>query len=216
MPPKPLILGFDTSAAHCAAALLSGDHVVATAHEEMAKGQAEALFPILETLLADVGATFQDLTALGVGTGPGNFTGVRISVSAARGLALSLGIPAVGVSVLEAAAFGTDGPVISAYDARRGAIYYQGFATPYDIPAQMGVLADLALDPIKGLTCIGPMATALAEIIPATVAPAKYALATSVVRLAALRWQDSPARPAPMYLRAADALPPSDPPPVIL
>ena len=150
MPPKPLILAFDTSAAHCAAALLSGGEVIGAVHEEMAKGQAESLFPILESVLKDAGVNFQDLSALGVGTGPGNFTGVRISVSAARGLALSLGIPAVGVSLLEAAAFGTDGPVITAFDARRNAVYFQGFETPYEIPAQMSDLTDLSLDPIDG------------------------------------------------------------------
>ena len=216
MPPKPLILAFDTSAAHCAAALLSGGEVIGAVHEEMAKGQAESLFPILESVLKDAGVNFQDLSALGVGTGPGNFTGVRISVSAARGLALSLGIPAVGVSLLEAAAFGTDGPVITAFDARRNAVYFQGFETPYEIPSQMSDLTDLSLDPIDGLTCIGPMADVMVEKLNGTVAPAKYAPASAVGRIAAMRWDKQPTRPAPLYLRAPDALPPSDPPLVIL
>ncbi|WP_444870364.1 tRNA (adenosine(37)-N6)-threonylcarbamoyltransferase complex dimerization subunit type 1 TsaB [Rhodobacter capsulatus] len=101
---EPLVLGFDTSAAHCAAALVRGGTVLATRAEDMAKGQAERLMPLLEELLAEAGLGWHDLDALGVGTGPGNFTGVRISVAAARGLALGLGIPAVGVSVFEALA----------------------------------------------------------------------------------------------------------------
>ena len=96
----PLILGFDTSAAHCAAALLSGETIVAVAAEEMARGQGERIMVLLEEVLSQGGVGWAALSALGVGTGPGNFTGIRISVSAARGLALGLGIPAVGVTGL--------------------------------------------------------------------------------------------------------------------
>jgi len=105
MASDPLILAFDTSAAHCAAALLSGDRIVISTAEEMTRGQAERLMPLLQELLAEAGFTWQDLSALGVGVGPGNFTGIRIAVSAARGLALGLDVPAVGVSGCEARAY---------------------------------------------------------------------------------------------------------------
>lgn len=97
----PVILGLDTSGHHCAVGLLCPDGSVAAAVEEMAKGQAERLMPMIEELLARHNTTWGDLTALAVGTGPGNFTGIRISVSAVRGLALGLGIPAIGVSNFE-------------------------------------------------------------------------------------------------------------------
>ena len=97
-----LILGFDTSGPHCTAALLAGDGLRAARHETLARGQAERLMPMLEEVLAEAGHGWRDLTAIGVGVGPGNFTGIRIAVSAARGLALGLGIPAVGVSGCEA------------------------------------------------------------------------------------------------------------------
>ncbi|MDH5798127.1 MAG: tRNA (adenosine(37)-N6)-threonylcarbamoyltransferase complex dimerization subunit type 1 TsaB, partial [Paracoccaceae bacterium] len=127
MPPEPTVLAFDTSAAHCAAALLSGNNKLAERFEVQARGQAERLFPILEEMLDEAGLSWSDLNVIGVGVGPGNFTGIRISVAAARGLALSLGIPAVGVSVLEAQAEGLDGVVLSSLDGRRGQMYLQVF-----------------------------------------------------------------------------------------
>ena len=73
----PTILGFDTSAAHCAAALLSGDRILASAHEDMAKGQAERLMDLCAGVLESAGYGYSDLDAIGVGIGPGNFTGIR-------------------------------------------------------------------------------------------------------------------------------------------
>ncbi|MDP5360876.1 MAG: tRNA (adenosine(37)-N6)-threonylcarbamoyltransferase complex dimerization subunit type 1 TsaB, partial [Paracoccaceae bacterium] len=104
MQPNPIILAFDTSAAHCAAALLLGDRIV-TRVDEMAKGQAEHLMPMLEEMLRAAGLSWADLDGIGVGVGPGNFTGIRISLAAARGLSLGLGKPAIGVNGFEARAY---------------------------------------------------------------------------------------------------------------
>mgnify|MGYP000176847675 CR=1 FL=1 len=125
MPPEPIILAFDTAAAHCAAVVVQGGEVLAQRVEPMQKGQAERLFPLMEELLQEAGENWQSLDAVGVGIGPGNFTGIRISVSAARGLALSLGIPAIGVSRLEAMAFGLTGTAL--IDARQNRVYQQEF-----------------------------------------------------------------------------------------
>ena len=64
------ILAFDTSGAHCAAALLIGDQIVADRHEGMARGQAERLFPMIEEIMAEEGAVWDELDAIGVGVGP--------------------------------------------------------------------------------------------------------------------------------------------------
>ncbi|MBN8633280.1 MAG: tRNA (adenosine(37)-N6)-threonylcarbamoyltransferase complex dimerization subunit type 1 TsaB, partial [Rhodobacterales bacterium] len=130
------LLAFDTSAAHCAAALLLPDRVIQRL-EPMEKGQAERLVPLLEELLAEAGIGWADLKAIAVGTGPGNFTGVRISVAAARGLALGLGIPAVGVTRLEALAHGQPRPVRVIEDARRGEVYVQDFTEDGPGPARL-------------------------------------------------------------------------------
>ena len=193
-----LSLGFDTSAAHCAAALLQGDQVLAQRHQDMAKGQAERLFPLLQDLLTQAGAGWHDLAVLGVGIGPGNFTGIRIAVAAARGLSLSLGIPAIGVSLTEAAALDLPRPCRVAVPARAGEVFWQDFgvATPDPGPAQA---------PLHMLPPGPPVST---PTLPLAVAIARIALTRRDAT-------DLP-RPAPIYLRPADAAPARDRGPVIL
>ncbi|UWQ00986.1 tRNA (adenosine(37)-N6)-threonylcarbamoyltransferase complex dimerization subunit type 1 TsaB [Aliiroseovarius crassostreae] len=216
MPPEPLILAFDTSAAHCAAALLRGDVIVASRHEEMAKGQAERLMPLLDEVLQDGGADWRELQAIGVGIGPGNFTGIRISVAAARGLALSLGKPAIGVSLLECLAFGAEGPVLACLDARRDHLYLQRFATGNNRGPELVPIGDASDWALPGLCCIGQRADEVAEMTGLPHAPAAFSPASAIARIAATRWQMPEARPAPLYIRAADAAPPRDPAPVVL
>jgi tRNA threonylcarbamoyl adenosine modification protein YeaZ len=201
LPAEPILLAFDTSAAHCAAALLRGEALLACHVEEMGKGQAERLMPLLEEVLAGAGLGWRDLAAIGVGVGPGNFTGIRISVAAARGLALALGIPAIGISSLEALAFGAPRPVQARIDARRGLAYAQIFR---DGGAEPPELTDW--ETLEG--------TALP--VADTITP--EALVAAIARLSAgqLGAGQTGPRPAPLYLRGAEAAPPSDPPPVIL
>lgn len=195
--PDALSLGFDTSAAHCAAALLQGDRVLAQTHEDMARGQAERLFPLLEELLAGAGVHWRDLAVIGCGTGPGNFTGIRISVAAARGLALSLRIPAVGVSVTEAMACGLPRPCRVAVPARPAGMIWQDFGPGLDRPPRQDLPEDM------------PPGPDLAQpVMP---------LAEGIARIAYAR-RDMPGlpRPAPIYLRPADAAPARDRGPVML
>ncbi len=203
-----IILAFDTSAAHCAAALLFGDGRCLNREETMEKGQAERLLPLAQELLAEAGLGWSDLTAIAVGTGPGNFTGVRISVAAARGLSLSLGVPAIGVSRLEALAYGLPRPITVIEDARRDAVYVQTFTQAGADPA--------ALCDLSGLAISGPVAGTGAALLGLTGAAQTVPLAEATARIAATRAGVPQPRPAPFYLRGADATPPSDPPPVIL
>ncbi|WP_338549250.1 tRNA (adenosine(37)-N6)-threonylcarbamoyltransferase complex dimerization subunit type 1 TsaB [Roseovarius phycicola] len=213
----PLILGFDTSGPWCGAVLLHGEMVLSDFYEDMPKGQAEALLPVLEGCLERGGATWRDLSAIGVGVGPGNFTGIRISVSAARGLSLSLGVPAVGVDLLDALALEADDPVISSLTAPREHVYVAGFGTHAKITKQMIALVDVPADWAEpGLRCIGTGAAVLAEHLRVEVAPAKYAPGSAVARIAAQRWQTETARPAPLYLKPPDAAPSRDTAPVML
>lgn len=201
-----VVLAFDTSAAHCAAALLLPDGRVLTRHEPMEKGQAERLMPLLEGLLADAGLGWSDVTRLAVGTGPGNFTGVRIAVAAARGLALGLGVPALGITRLEALAYGLPRPLTVIEDARRGEVYVQGFGSS----DQDALLLD-----VSDLAHVVETAHVTGSAAGPDALPPAMPLTEAMARIAAARALPQP-RPAPFYLRGADAAPPSDLPPVIL
>lgn len=216
MQPDLTVLAIDTSAAHCAVALISGHRCLAHRLEPMAKGQAERLFPLIQELLSKTGKTFGDLSGIGVCTGPGNFTGVRIAVSAARGLALSTGKPALGITHLELAAFQhlrTNQPTRPFYIACQ-------------LPRQ-----SFGLQKFDGTASVSPLGKArLAEAAERDQLAAQQAPVlgvepvldeTGIVDLAfltATRLPDAnPAqRPAPLYLRAANAAVSSDPPVVIL
>lgn len=189
------LIAFDTSGPYCAAALLL-DGSVKTRVDDMARGQAEHLMPMLDALMAEHGMGWQDLDGIGVGVGPGNFTGIRIAVAAARGLALGLDKPAIGVSTFAAQAEGRERPLTVVLPAPRGQCYVQEFSvdgpqTPYMASEQEALPDGVALAPpiemIKGMA-----------------------------RVAAMRLGSVNARPAPLYMRPADAAPPRDAAPVIL
>jgi len=188
---KPIIIAFDTSAAHCAAALLLGDRIV-TRVDEMAKGQAEHLMPMMEEMLAGENLSWSDLDGIGVCVGPGNFTGIRIAVSAARGLALGLGKPSIGVSGLEARAFDQTRPFTATIPAPRNQSYAQTFHAD-----------GTTNDPTQTDN-------------PAGTQPTAAALIAAVARIAASQLGAANDRPAPLYVRSADAAPPRDPAPTIL
>ncbi len=194
MRPDRLVLAIDTSAAHCAAALLCGDRV-AVRVEEMAKGQAERLVPMVTELLEAEGFSMADVGLVAVGVGPGNFTGIRIAVALARGLALGLGVPAIGVTGFDAAR--TEGAEWVVLPAPRGQVYAQRFLPEPE--------AALIVDP-------GEVVGRIAHLADMPVAD----FVVAIGRLALARAGVAQPRPAPFYLRGADAAPASDPPPVIL
>ncbi len=210
----PLILSFDTSAAHCAAALLSGDHILASCGEDMGRGQAERLFPLLEELLAGAGVTWRDLAAIAVGVGPGNFTGIRIAVSAARGLALGLKVPAIGVSCFDALREGTAEQVLTTVSAPRGAVYLgPPDATPLG-PMQPNEIPATLLH--SGLSVIGAESEALARLTCGRALPPVYPMVEAIARAASRRVRPDAPLPKPLYIRSADAAPSREAPPVLL
>ena len=119
------VVVFDTSNQYIAAALYRGKQEVQSIIEFMPRGQAERLMSLLNELLEGASLDWSDIAKIGVCTGPGNFTGIRIAVSAARGLALGLEIPAIGISSFEATLLGCGDEELALLPANEG-FYYVG------------------------------------------------------------------------------------------
>jgi tRNA threonylcarbamoyladenosine biosynthesis protein TsaB len=147
-----LTLAFDTATGDATSALVHGDEVLA---ERVSR--AQTLLEDVDVLLRQGGARPRDLAALAVGIGPGSFTGVRIGLAVARGLALSLGLAGAGVSTLAALAAGAPGAV-PVVDARRREV----FALVGGEPA---VLAPADLDLAPGTVCVGDGARRYRELL---------------------------------------------------
>src|SRR5229473_7113715 len=127
-----LILAIDTALDACAAAVLDTDasKIVAQESVGMKRGHAEALMPLIARVMKASGIAFSGLDRVAVTTGPGSFTGLRVGLSAARGIALAANKPVVGLTTLTAYAApvvsqNVEQPVISAIDARHDQVYFQ-------------------------------------------------------------------------------------------
>lgn len=120
------IIALETSAKAVSAAITQNGRVLASGYQDTGLTHSRTLMPIVEHLFRNTGLTLQDMDAVAVSAGPGSFTGIRIGVSAAKGLAFAADKPAVGVSTLAAMARNVafcDGVVVCAMDARRNQIY---------------------------------------------------------------------------------------------
>lgn len=206
-----MILVIDTSGPECAAGIhdAATDRLVAAKSETLGKGHAERLIPMIDEVLREAGLSLKDMTRIGVTTGPGSFTGIRVGVAAARGFALSLGIPAVGVTTLRVVAeevleIGPPAPVVAAIDAGRSEIFAQIFAPDGEAltePAAYGHDAVRAIVARFDAILTGSGAAALAG---APRVQDAYPLAR-IARIAARLPDDAPA--APVYIRGAGAKP---------
>nr|WP_314090409.1 tRNA (adenosine(37)-N6)-threonylcarbamoyltransferase complex dimerization subunit type 1 TsaB [uncultured Shinella sp.] len=125
-----IVLAIDTAGTGCSAALYDSNReiVLGAAGADIGRGHAERLMEFVDGALAAAGLDLPAIDRIAVTIGPGSFTGIRVGVAAARGLALALGIPAVGVSTLSALAADRSGPLLVAIDAKRDEVYWQAFA----------------------------------------------------------------------------------------
>lgn len=204
-----IVLGLDTCLNACSVAVLDGERVLAWRSDVMARGHQERLAPMVQAVMADAGLAFDRLERIGATVGPGSFTGLRVGVAFAKGLASALSCPAIGIGTLEALAAGASGLVAAAIDARRDQLYLQIFedGAPLMAPDVLSLgtaaarLAELSLG--RPLTLIGSGAPLLADAAPgAAILTPEGCDARVVARLAAAR-QATPIRP--LYLRAPDA-----------
>jgi tRNA threonylcarbamoyl adenosine modification protein YeaZ len=213
------LLAIDTAANLCAAAVLDtapgGGSFRAV--RDIGKGHVEHLFEVIGQSLSMAGCGYGDLGRIIVATGPGSFTGLRVGISAARGLALTLGIPAIGVSTLdaiaaEAAALYPGRAVLAAIDARRDEAYWSIHDASGSRSAGPGVItiADLAgRIAAEPPVLAGNAARIVAEA--AGIANPEFGPETAtadILTYAGLGAAALPSgKPRPLYLRQPDARP---------
>lgn len=209
----------DTALGLCTAGVFavdgSGASQLGLRSEPMVKGHSERIAGFARDAAAEAGVAFEDLDRIGVTVGPGSFTGLRVGLAFAQGLGAALGRPVVGISALDALAASAGGaPAVAALiDARRGQVYARfwrdgrpdGPAEALTLEAAAGRIERLG----AGAVLIGSGAALFEGIAPAAdlhpiTGPAPQALA----RLAAAA-DPVLAPPAPLYLRAPDATPPT-------
>ena len=198
------LLAIDTAAHLCAACILDAEAGErGRAVLDLGKGHAEHLMAVIDAALGEAGATLADLDAVAVSVGPGSFTGVRVGVAAARGLALALKIPAVGVTTLEALAAearqaNPGRAVVARIEAGRGQAYVAAFSAAGELTFGPAALALDAADQL--IRESGE---------DAVLAAGKTADIATYARLGAERLGrgDAAERPKPLYLRDADARP---------
>jgi tRNA threonylcarbamoyladenosine biosynthesis protein TsaB len=220
-----LILAIDTALDACAACILDADagELIAQESQAMKRGHAEALMPLIGRVMKASGLGFAGLDRIAVTTGPGSFTGLRVGLSAARGIALAAGKPVVGLTTLTAYAApivsrNAGQPVISAIDARHDHVYFQV------VSGDGGALIPPRVAPIEEALgaarfgaphLVGNAAQMLADRWPAHALPPFQVDAQPAPDIAWLAWLGAAVSPGtaparPYYLRAPDAKPQKD------
>jgi tRNA threonylcarbamoyl adenosine modification protein YeaZ len=216
------LLAIDTALEACSAAVLDLDRggIIASETLPLARGHAEAIMPLIARVMDLAEVEFAELDRIAVTTGPGSFTGLRVGIAAARGIALAADKPAIGLSTL--AAFATPliadddtTCVVAAIDARHNHVYLQIFGTggrtmvaPRIAPVREAVRAAMA-SPAR---LVGSGANLLAAEWPSSALPPLLVEQRAapdigwIARLGAAA-EEGHAPPKPLYLRAPDAQP---------
>jgi tRNA threonylcarbamoyl adenosine modification protein YeaZ len=220
-----LVLAIDTALDACAAGVLDTNSGQLIAHESlpMKRGHAEALMPLIARVIESANIAFAALDRIAATTGPGSFTGLRVGLSAARGIALAANKPAVGVTTLMAYAApivgeNREAPVISAIDARHDHVYFQvvdGDGSMLVQPHVAPVEEALAASRFGAPHLVGNAAKLLADRWPAHAPPPVAVDPQAAPDIAWVAWlaaavSPDTALPRPYYLRAPDARPAGD------
>jgi tRNA threonylcarbamoyladenosine biosynthesis protein TsaB len=216
------VLAIDTALEACSAAVLDTEQggIVASESVPMVRGHAEALMPLIARVMSEARLEFLELDRVAVTVGPGSFTGLRVGVSAARGIAVAAGKPAVGLTTLAAYAapyIAADDitPLVVAIDARNNQVYMQLFGNGGRtlVQPKIASVRDAAHAAVTGpARLVGSAAALVIEAWPAsqpqpTVVDASRAPVIDwVAQLGAVAAQEL-SLPKPLYLRAPDAQP---------
>ncbi|TMR90307.1 tRNA (adenosine(37)-N6)-threonylcarbamoyltransferase complex dimerization subunit type 1 TsaB [Nonomuraea basaltis] len=210
-----LVLAFDTATPAVTAALHDGERVLAESTTIDARRHGELLVPTIELVLGEARAALRDVTAIVAGSGPGPYTGLRVGLMTAQGLATTLGVPAYGICTLDAVAYGSGlaEPFLVATDARRKEVFWARYA---DMRTRLdGPFVDRPAEvPAEELPVVGAGADLYREIFgPRGGDVPPYPYAGALAALAAERLAEGTPLdpPRPIYLRRPDAVVPGAP-----
>jgi tRNA threonylcarbamoyl adenosine modification protein YeaZ len=210
-----LLIALDTALGASSVAVLdtATDAILASRSEPMDRGHAERLLPLVAEVLAEAGVAARDCRRFVTTIGPGSFTGLRVAIAAARGMALAAGGDSVGISTLQALSFGAGGAVLACIDARHGHIYaaLTGPGGEALLPASYVPTAEAArLASEQGAMVCGPGAAVILAAWPEAAGPAcavdpcSFPDIAVIARMGAAA--DASLSPAkPLYLKAVDA-----------
>jgi tRNA threonylcarbamoyladenosine biosynthesis protein TsaB len=216
------VLAIDTALDACSAAVLDMNRGGITASETLAmnRGHAEALMPLIARVMDRAEIEFAELDRIAVTTGPGSFTGLRVGISATRGIALAAGKPAIGLSTLAGLAaplIAEDDStnVVAAVDARHDHVYLQVFGTAGRtlVAPRIATLRDAVRAAVTGpARVIGSAASLLAAAWPRGTEPPLLVDNRGAPDIAWIARLGAAAAegygpPRPLYLRAPDAQP---------
>jgi tRNA threonylcarbamoyladenosine biosynthesis protein TsaB len=210
------VLAIETSTSLASVALVEGGRLVLARAHERPKQSAERLLPMIAEVLAEAGWQKADLERLGVSVGPGSFTGLRVGIACAQGLALGLGIPLLGVTSLRALARAVPASVPGVrcplLDARRREVFAGGYADTAGCPEVLAPLAVLASAARESLSAQlpGPVVwigsgASLAGIEPSFASPETLEPSAHAVGLLAEELDPADCPPVPVYVRDAGA-----------
>ena len=215
----PLTLAIDTAADVCAAGLIRNGNVLAQELQEMSRGHAEALVPIVQNLAGEARVGLADIDLVAVTIGPGSYTGVRTGIAAARGFALGVGVPVAGVSSLQAvaraAAFDATEPIMVVLETRRADYFAQlfdsdGSSQASPIVAEGKTLANLASyhSAVLAGNAVERLVGECPALKSANVSAARSPRPGDIAALAETDYSDGGLAPdtlCPLYLRAVEA-----------
>jgi tRNA threonylcarbamoyladenosine biosynthesis protein TsaB len=223
-----VILAIDTAGSACSAAVAVGDTILSAERLESRHGQAEALMPMVDAAMRKAGLSPAALDLVAATVGPGSFTGIRVGLAAARGIALATGAQLVGVSSFEAVAAGLGAPdcgdvplLLVALESRREDLYVQLFDSSCNPVGQPASIMPAALgEAVKVAVGAAPLliagdaaqraALALSKRADTFVAEDSAPDAVGVWRAGLRRWRSEAVdMPRPVYLRPPDVTLPS-------
>ena len=212
-----MILAIDCSANLCAACVYDAvaGRELGRSVLDLGKGHAEHLIAVIDAALAAAGKAYSDLRAIAVSVGPGSFTGIRVAVSAARGFALALNIPAIGVNTLEALAAevreaGSAKPVLAVLTSGLENVQlgvYDEFGSVAYAPEIMTVRVAAELASNTKAVLAGTAARHISELSGLPVASEKATADIGVYARVAFAKGADGGKPSPLYLREPDAKP---------